>query len=59
NETIQMKGGIISMDGKIRIVKEASGSVEQAQQLGSKLANDVLSSGGKEILEEIKRILKQ
>lgn len=57
NDSIQMKGGIISMDGKTRIVKEAVGSVEQAQQLGSELANDVLSSGGKEILQEIKRIL--
>ncbi|KYG77734.1 porphobilinogen deaminase [Roseivirga spongicola] len=53
-EEIQMKGGIISLDGKQRILKEKNGPVHQAEILGSELANEVLSSGGKEILEEIK-----
>lgn len=54
---INMQGGIISLDGKQRIFKEKTGAINDAQQLGEQLANEVLSSGGKEILEEIKRKL--
>jgi len=54
DDGIYIKGGIISLDGKQRILKEKSGPVEEAEHLGIQLANEVLSSGGKEILEEIK-----
>ncbi|WPZ11458.1 hydroxymethylbilane synthase [Roseivirga spongicola] len=53
-EEIQMKGGIISLDGSQRILKEKTGPIHEAEVLGVELANEVLSSGGKEILEEIK-----
>lgn len=51
---IQMKGGIISLDGQRRILAERAGSVTEAESIGAQLANEILSSGGKEILEEIK-----
>lgn len=54
---INIQGGIISLDGKQRILKEKTGAINDAQQLGEQLANEVLSSGGKEILEEIKKRL--
>ncbi len=57
NDIVHMVGGIISLDGKRKILKEASASVNDTLKLGSELANEVLSSGGKEILEEIKRTL--
>lgn len=53
-DEIQIKGGIISLDGQRLILKEKSGSIGEAERLGSELAHEVLSSGGKEILEEIK-----
>lgn len=51
---IQMKGGIISLDGQRRILAERAGSVTEAESIGAQLADEILSSGGKEILEEIK-----
>ena len=54
---INIQGGVISLDGKQRILKEKTGAINDAQQLGEQLANEVLSSGGKEILEEIKKRL--
>lgn len=51
---IQMKGGIISLDGQRRILAERIGAVTEAESIGAQLANEILSSGGKEILEEIK-----
>lgn len=56
-EEIEIKGGIISLDGGQRILKEKRGPVTNAEKLGEQLANEVLSSGGKEILEEIKEKL--
>ena len=57
NEQIHLQGGIISLDGTQRILKEKTGGINSAEQLGEQLANEVLSSGGKEILEEIKNRL--
>lgn len=51
---VTLKAGIISLDGK-RIVKvKRSAPLSEAKQLGHSVAVDVLSQGGKEILEEIR-----
>lgn len=52
---VHLKGGIVSLDGQQRIVREVSGLINQAVQLGEALANQVLQAGGKTILEQIKQ----
>lgn len=52
---IKIKAGIISLDGKELIVKELEGPAEEAEELGKKIAEKVLSSGGSKILKEIKK----
>ncbi len=52
---VQLKGGIVSLDGRQRIVLEVSGPATQAVELGESLAKQVLQAGGKTILEQIKQ----
>lgn len=52
--TLSITGGIISLDGQKKVKKTLSGSLTEAQILGEKLANEVLSSGGDQILKSIK-----
>ncbi|MEQ8926774.1 MAG: hydroxymethylbilane synthase [Fulvivirga sp.] len=59
NGQIIMKGGIVSLDGKEIIIKEVAGPQGEANELGQKLANDVLNAGGDKILKEIKQELKK
>ncbi|MBM3426702.1 MAG: hydroxymethylbilane synthase [Bacteroidetes bacterium] len=53
---VQLKGGIVSLDGQKRIVLEVHGEMSQAVELGESLAKQVLQAGGKAILEQIKQI---
>lgn len=55
NESLTLRGGIISLDGQNRISLEVSGEKSQAEHLGKELADLVFAAGGKEILEEIKK----
>ena len=55
NDQIHLKGGILSLDGKQRIVLEQTGTITEAEQLGEALATQVLQAGGKTILEQIKQ----
>ncbi|MEP0367945.1 MAG: hydroxymethylbilane synthase [Cyclobacteriaceae bacterium] len=50
-------GGIISLDGKQRIVKSSEGS--DPERLGTELAENLLSAGGEAILKEIKSQLNK
>ncbi len=52
--TLTLKGGIVDLEGKQRIVKQVSGNFEQAEALGIELADQVLSAGGDMILKDIK-----
>jgi hydroxymethylbilane synthase len=52
---LQIKGGIVSLDGKERISLQAVGPIEKAEQLGEELARKVLEAGGKRILADIKQ----
>ncbi|MFN3800698.1 hydroxymethylbilane synthase [Belliella pelovolcani] len=58
-ERVKLKGGIVSLDGSERIVKEVSGSNNEAENLGKILADQVLSAGGDKILKEIKSALNK
>ena len=53
---IEMKGGIASLDGKALIQRTMYGS--EPEQLGKALAEEILQSGGKKILEDIKSQLR-
>lgn len=55
---LSLKGGIVSLDGSKRIVKEVEGLASDAKKIGENLANMVLNSGGDEILKDIKSALK-
>jgi hydroxymethylbilane synthase len=53
---ITLRGGLASLDGKTVLVKTETGTKEQAEEVGKRLADYILSNGGREILAEIKRI---
>lgn len=50
---LTLRGGIVSLDGKNRIVKELSSA--DPQTLGNQLADEVLNAGGDKILAAIKK----
>lgn len=52
--TLEIMGGIISLDGSEHIRHQASGRLQDASSIGEQLATEVLSSGGDQILKEIK-----
>lgn len=56
---IIMEGGIISLDGKTEIRRKKVSSIDNPLKLGFELASEVLTSGGKEILEEIKKQINE
>ncbi len=58
-DVLHLKGGIVSLDGRKRIIQKVSGDATQAEDLGGQLANLILSDGGAEILREIKKVLKK
>lgn len=58
-DQLLLKGGIVSLSGDRRIVHEVSGHKTDAEFLGQKLADMVLSSGGDQILKEIKSALNK
>lgn len=53
-KALNMTSGIISLDGQTMVIKHDSKPVEEAELLGKTLAEQVLSDGGAEILEEIR-----
>ncbi|MDQ3393082.1 MAG: hydroxymethylbilane synthase [Bacteroidota bacterium] len=56
---LKISGGLISLDGSKAIRKSYQGSLDQAAQLGHDLGNAVLEDGGKEMLDQIKRDIKE
>lgn len=58
-DQIEMEAGIISLDGSIEVRRKKSGSKDNPLKLGFELASEVLTSGGKEILEEIKKEINE
>ena len=57
-QRLDIRGGIVSLDGRERIVHSAHGYVTEAVELGQQLAHKVLNSGGDHILHEIKKTVK-
>lgn len=56
-DSIHVDGGIISLNGKKIVRHSVSGKTKDAQKLGNELAEMILSDGGREILNEIKKNL--
>ena len=53
NWNLSMRGLVGRPDGKEVIRGEVQGHADQAEQLGIQLAEDLLSRGAKEILQEV------
>lgn len=56
--TITLKAGIISLDGQQVIKVKRAAPAEDGKELGKSIAMEVLTTGGKEILDEIKKGIK-
>ncbi|MGL4631949.1 MAG: hydroxymethylbilane synthase [Leadbetterella sp.] len=54
---INLRAGILSLDGRDIILKDGKGDIINPEELGNQLAENILSEGGDKILEEIKRNL--
>lgn len=56
-DLISLKAGIISLDGQRVIKVKRSSNAEDVKELGETVANEVLNSGGDQILKEIREQL--
>lgn len=56
-DSLLLRAGIISLDGSEKIQLEKSGNLESPERLGLLMAEELLASGGEEILMEIKKSL--
>lgn len=56
--TVVLKAGIISLDGKTIVKVKRSAPTEEGKELGKSIANEVLTNGGAEILQEIRKAVK-
>lgn len=54
HDTLSIRGGVISLDGQERIDLEVTGPVQEAESLGTALAEKVKAAGGERILRQIK-----
>ena len=53
DKTITVEAVIVSLNGKKSVRDRITGSIAEAEQLGEKLANKLLDSGGRSILREL------
>jgi hydroxymethylbilane synthase len=54
-DSLHLKGGILTLDGKERISLQVSGSISEPELVGEELAAKVLAAGGDRILVDIKK----
>ena len=54
-DEIKITGFVASLDGKQYIKQELSGNIINAEEIGTKLANQIISLGGKQILNAIRK----
>ncbi|MBL8148336.1 MAG: hydroxymethylbilane synthase [Blastocatellia bacterium] len=55
-ERLMLRGCVASLDGKIVVKRAISGTVEEAEFLGNKLAEKILAAGADKLLKEIKTL---
>lgn len=56
---IELKGGLMSLDGKNRLYDHFIGPERQSESLGHQLADSILAMGGDQVLKEIKKTLNE
>ena len=54
DDKVHLTAGIVSLDGKSLIQRTATTNIDTAKELGHQMAEEILSSGGDQILKEIK-----
>jgi hydroxymethylbilane synthase len=54
-DSLQLKGGIISLDGTMQLIDFEAGLPSEAIEIGERLAKKILANGGKELLKDIKQ----
>ncbi|MBO8136839.1 MAG: hydroxymethylbilane synthase [Desulfotomaculum sp.] len=52
---LHLEAAVVSLDGSKSVRLDIEGSVEEAEELGIKLANRLLENGGAEILEQVRK----
>ena len=57
NSEIHLEGVLLDLDGKSRLYREATVSIDEWQFLGRKLADEILQDGGDEIIRDLKKQL--
>ncbi|GAB2769728.1 hydroxymethylbilane synthase [Hymenobacter luteus] len=55
-QTVQLHGGLISLDGQELIEETHTAAATEAEVLGTRLAESVLARGGRQILDDIRRV---
>ncbi len=55
NDTVYFKGNILSLDGTKKVEIEKSLPIEESEEIGINAANELLTIGGKEIAENIRK----
>ncbi len=58
-DTIYLEGAVFSLDGSKEVRDQLSGSLQNANEIGTRLARKLLDSGGREILDEIRKELSK
>jgi len=57
-DEISFKGALFSLDGSKKLIIEEKVSIESYKELGEKCALELLDDGGRELMQQIKAVLK-
>ncbi|WP_202928075.1 hydroxymethylbilane synthase [Cyclobacterium salsum] len=57
--TLHIKGGLLQLEGKVRLYDSFQGSEKEAASMGIQLAESILAKGGDKLLKEIKQQLHE
>lgn len=57
-DIVYFKGALFSLDGKQKIEVEKTTRIDEIQGFGTSCAREVLNKGGKELMTEIRKVLK-
>ena len=53
NDTLRMQGRVASLDGQVMITHEMQGDLTNPEELGRRLAQNLISRGAKQILQQV------
>jgi len=58
DNNLHFKGALFSLDGSQKIEVEKGIAVTNLKDFGKRCAQEILSNGGRELMSEIKKVLK-